>query len=119
MEATGGTSMTDPDPVFRAAREMNWQQVALNGGPPCFFREEDGRFCGRAERWGGHESSTLLALDHRFTSLYDLLREQRREGARGMRETVERWIVDRDPAAWTPQELALAVRAMPDEPEPK
>jgi len=46
---------------------MDWQQVVLNGGPPCFNMGEDGYFCGRAQRWDGHDSM------HRFISLADLL----------------------------------------------
>ena len=51
-----------------AAEQMDWQQVVLNGGPPCFRLCEDGRFCGRAERW--HSDDT-----HSFVTLVDLLRE--------------------------------------------
>lgn len=50
-----------------AAKEMDWQQVVLNGGPPCFHLCEDGHFCGRAQRWAGHEDL------HAFVSLADLL----------------------------------------------
>ena len=55
--------------------EMDWQQVALNGGPPCFaeLEDEDGYYCGRAERWEGHNG------EHRFVSLADLLTTVRRE----------------------------------------
>lgn len=49
-----------------AAQNMDWQQVALNGGPPCFHLDGD-RFCSRAERWPGHK------VVHRFVSLLDLL----------------------------------------------
>ncbi len=51
-----------------AAAKMDWQQVVLNGGPPCFHISEDGRFCGRAQRWEGHSD------DHEFVSLADMLR---------------------------------------------
>lgn len=52
---------------LNAAERMDWQQVILNAAPPCFHLEEDGRFCGRAQRWAGH-------LDlHDFVSLVDLL----------------------------------------------
>ncbi|HVX56959.1 MAG TPA: hypothetical protein VHA37_04455 [Candidatus Saccharimonadales bacterium] len=54
--------------VIAAAERMDWQQVVLNGGPPCFAVCEDGRFCGRAERWAGHEDL------HKFVSLADLIR---------------------------------------------
>lgn len=38
-----------------ACSDPDWQQVALNGGPPCFHLCDDGRFCFRAKRWEGHE----------------------------------------------------------------
>lgn len=52
--------------------QMDWQQVVLNGGPPCFSTElangdRSRWYCGRAERWSGHR--TL----HEFVSLDDLL----------------------------------------------
>lgn len=48
----------------------DWQQIYLNGGPPCFaVMEEDLRFCNRAERWEGHPS------DHKFVSWIDFLFE--------------------------------------------
>lgn len=46
---------------------MDWQQVVLNGGPPCFHLCEDGSFCGRAKRWAGHNDM------HQFVSLYDVM----------------------------------------------
>lgn len=46
---------------------MDWQQVVLNGGPPCFHLCDDGRFCGRAAAWDGHEDI------HDFVSLHSLL----------------------------------------------
>lgn len=40
--------------------QMDWQQVVLNGGPPCFAvntpHDIPNRYCGRAERWQGHGS---------------------------------------------------------------
>jgi hypothetical protein len=54
--------------VEKAAEQMDWQQVVLNGGPPCFHLE-DNRFCGRAKRWAGHEDM------HNFVSLAELLRK--------------------------------------------
>lgn len=54
-----------------AAKNMDWQQVVLNGGPPCFHLEEnDAKFCGRAERWDGHKFTKEF---HKFVSLADLL----------------------------------------------
>ena len=54
---------------IEAAKGMDWGQVVMNGGPPCFHVQEDGRFCGRAERWDGHR----LPDFHDFVSLADLL----------------------------------------------
>lgn len=54
------------DELLEAARNADWQQVVLNGGPPCFHLEGD-RFCLRAERWEGHGEL------HQFISLADLL----------------------------------------------
>ncbi len=45
-------------PSAKDVPTMDWQQVALNGGPPCFAVGADGdplRFCGRAELWHGHD----------------------------------------------------------------
>lgn len=55
-----------------AAKAMDWQQVVMNGGPPCFYLEDDGYFCGRAEEWVGHEIDEPI---HGFVSLDDLLTE--------------------------------------------
>lgn len=52
---------------FNAAKDADWRQVVLNGGPPCFHLE-DGCFCLRAERWEGHKTI------HQFVSLESLLR---------------------------------------------
>ncbi len=51
------------------AAQMDWQQVVLNGGPPCFalLDDEEGWYCGRAQRWVGHDG------EHKFISLQDLL----------------------------------------------
>jgi hypothetical protein len=68
------TPHNPPPPSVRAAREkaaanMDWTQVVLNGGPPC-FHIEDGRFCGRAYRWPGHDPERKI---HKFISLEKLL----------------------------------------------
>lgn len=56
--------------VIRAAEAMDWGQVVMNGGPAC-FHVEGGRFCGRAQRWMGHDEDCRA---HVFVSLADLLR---------------------------------------------
>jgi len=56
--------------IINAAENMDWQQVVLNGGPPCFHIQPNGRFCGRAKLWIGHKSPQQ---DHCFISLADLL----------------------------------------------
>lgn len=61
------------------ATQMDWQQVVLNGGPPCFFVEGP-QYCGRAERWTGHGNKAA----HDYVSLHDLLatvRKAEREAA--------------------------------------
>src|ERR1051325_3808084 len=55
---------------------MDWEQVRLNGGPPCFYVEGP-QFCGRAERWGGHGNPAF----HEYVSLSDLLTTARAEQA--------------------------------------
>lgn len=68
----GSTNVEDVVPatvleaVLNAAQQMDWKQVVLNGGPPCFHLEA-GRFCGRAARWDGHDAS------HKFVSFAYLL----------------------------------------------
>jgi hypothetical protein len=52
--------------LLKAAENADWQQVVLNGGPPCFHLFGE-RFCLRAERWAGHGS------DHEYASLHSLL----------------------------------------------
>ncbi len=55
--------------IAKAAKKADWQQVVLNGGPPC-FHVDDNTFCLRAERWLGHGDKDF----HKFTSLEDLMR---------------------------------------------
>lgn len=58
------------DRFLRAAVRADWQQVVLNGGPPCFYLLTEGgdaRFCLCAERWMGHGSH------HPFVPLATLL----------------------------------------------
>ncbi len=54
--------------------QMDWQQVVLNGGPPCFHVEWP-QFCGRAERWPGHGNPAF----HAYVSLDDYLRQREQE----------------------------------------
>lgn len=59
---------------------MDWEQVRLNGGPPCFHLDpehEGNRFCGRAQRWFGHIEGACAYPDHNFISLDDYLAELR------------------------------------------
>lgn len=53
--------------VLDAARNVDWQQVVLNGGPPCFHLGEDARFCLRTQLWAGH------GVMHAYTPLHELL----------------------------------------------
>jgi hypothetical protein len=56
----------NPGGLAKALSHIDWQQVILNGGPPCFF-VENGKFCLRAERWVGHPTH------HGYVSLKDLV----------------------------------------------
>lgn len=70
------TPIEDPEDLaiavlIEAAQHADWTQVALNGGPPCFYLEDNyGLFCLRAKRW--HDGN---ADPHEFVSLADLLRD--------------------------------------------
>jgi hypothetical protein len=59
------------DGLVAAAKVVDWEQVIVNGGPPCFHLEHE-RFCLRAERWAGHGSAAAID-DHNFVSLADLV----------------------------------------------
>lgn len=63
---------------------MDWQQVALHGGPPCFHvdHESPDRYCGRAQRWDGHDH------DHKYVSLDDLLNAERERCAKILEDRV-------------------------------
>jgi len=56
--------------LIEAAEQMDWPQIQLNGGPPCFYFEETGNFWSGAERWEGHGHPD----QHRFISLAEMLR---------------------------------------------
>lgn len=59
-----------PDQVRTDHRtRMDWGQVVLNGGPPCFFDDGKGWFCGRAERWAGH------GVIHKYIPLSEIVAE--------------------------------------------
>lgn len=68
--------------LIEMAENMDWQQVVLNGGPPC-FHSEGKCFCGRALRWEGHPE------DHKFVSLADLIRELQKPLAELLEPTIE------------------------------
>jgi hypothetical protein len=95
--------MTQTDTSIRrlveAARNADWQQVVLNGGPPCFHLE-DGRFCFRAFRWQGHGiMHDYVSLESALTTLAMQIRE---EDAR---------IADDYTKLHRPFEIAAAIRA--------
>ncbi len=64
--------------------QMDWQQVSLNGGAPCFHVEELSAsirtYCGRAQRWEGHGNPAF----HNYVSLTDLLVKQSDEALKGI-----------------------------------
>ena len=50
---------------------MDWGLIAIHRRPPCFFvKPGGGRYCGRADRWPGHDTPSQF---HAFVSLDDLL----------------------------------------------
>lgn len=50
---------------LRSIETIDWEQVVLNGGPPC-FHVENKRFCLRAMPWQGH------GILHDYVSLQQL-----------------------------------------------
>lgn len=77
LEIERSSTLKTPEEVARevvAARQMDWKQVVLNGGPPCFHLDSH-HFCGRAERWPGHGEL------HKFVSLSDLLTDALRQAS--------------------------------------
>lgn len=68
--------------LCEAAKIADWQQVVLNGGPPC-FHVEHGRFCLRAERWDGHGvMHAYVPLDAALRSAADALDAMQANDAR-------------------------------------
>lgn len=59
--------------VIRAAERADWAQVVMNGGPPCFHLETDGKFCLRAQRWEGHKVKQSGGGLHPYLPLDGLL----------------------------------------------
>jgi hypothetical protein len=55
--------------IYKAIDNVDWTQLALNLGPPCFHIEDDGYFCFRARRWDGHIHERI----HRFMPLKDFV----------------------------------------------
>jgi hypothetical protein len=106
--------------ILELARQMDWQQVVLNGGPPCFAVDEYvDRFCGRAERW--HQDGT-----HKFVSLADLLSSAVALAKAGMREAAAQ-VFDKYELMWNGMKsgdaphaardarmAAKTIRALPD-----
>lgn len=62
---------TESFKVAEVTPRMDWGQVVLNGGPPC-FHVEGPQFCGRAERWPGHGNAAF----HAYVSLDGFLESQ-------------------------------------------
>jgi len=69
--------MSNEHKLKSAAKKMDWMQIVLNGGPPCFHIEPDGRFCGRAERRHDEQASAMF---HSFEPLERLVQNAIREG---------------------------------------
>lgn len=70
--------------------QLDWQQVVLNGGPACFalLDDEKGWYCGRAQRWEGHD------YDHKYVSLQELTANLRAEGVKQAIEIISRLPID-------------------------
>jgi len=67
--------VTQNDRIIQAAEHMDWMQVVLNQAAPCFHLQRNGYFCGRAQRWVGHDNPNQ---SHKFVSLADLLKTVRK-----------------------------------------
>ncbi len=76
--------------VVAAAKSADWQQVVLNGGPPCFHVERDGSFCLRSTPWEGHHATKGEWPFHQFVSLADLLSALTLAQER-LQEELEQW----------------------------
>lgn len=61
----------DLEKLAKPIAGIDWGQVRLNGGPPCFHVMDYERFCLRAERWDGHDPKR--EPDHLFVPLSDVL----------------------------------------------
>lgn len=73
MKGEGSLEANETDTLNQAqiaAKDVDWQQVVQNGGPPCFHVEDGVRFCLRSARWEGHG---LSAPGHPYVSLERLL----------------------------------------------
>ena len=55
----------DSAKIINAMANIDWQQHLMNAGG-CFHVEDDGRLCGRADRWAGHSEPGF----HMFVPLY-------------------------------------------------
>lgn len=112
----------------RAAEVADWQQVVLNGGPPCFHIEEAGDFCLRAKRWDGHGSShpytTLAAAlsgqalktasNPQPAALWERFREEAREPTKAMLEAAGTAFIAQGGQSITYGQILRIYRAMID-----
>lgn len=73
-----------------AEPKLDWQQVVMNGGPACFalLDDEAGWYCGRAQRWEGHD------CEHKYVSLEDLTASLRVGGLKRAVEIVSGLPID-------------------------
>lgn len=89
--------------------QMDWEQVRLNGGPPCFSTmlakgERSGWHCGRAERWGGH------GVLHEYISFEQMIAAVATE-AKAAGQAEERERIKRIVEKWIPMGLHNAPAA--------
>jgi hypothetical protein len=71
--------------IIQAAKQMDWMQIVLHQGEPCFHLCDDGRFCGRARTWSGHNDI------HTFVALADLLTRPRQDDPSDEQIAREAW----------------------------
>ena len=91
---------------------VDWGQVVANGGPPC-FHVESGRFCLRAERWGGHNLPEAKAdIGHNFVSLDTFCEAESKLAAAAMAAMAEKCAKVIDKTIGLPNSLGDKLRSI-------
>lgn len=55
-------------PIDGSDIEIDWVGAELNGYSYCFHLQDDGRLCGRADRWAGHHL-TASSVYHPYVKI--------------------------------------------------